>query len=170
MRGHKTSTQAVSLNARAMHGKALFESRCASCHSVEQRAAPLLEAARGVARKRLLVFLEGHGHSSSAETSQLLTSSLRQCPERDRDDAQSMDVSTWTICKHGQRQPMARAKLVVKSAARLTDGEWSSHFRSRRALRAGAVAAEVVCPRALVRRPSPLSPPQLALLARLRPY
>lgn len=64
----KTSTQALSLNARAVHGKALFESRCASCHSVEQRAAPLLEAAdRGVARKQLLVFLEGHGHSSSAE-------------------------------------------------------------------------------------------------------
>ena len=64
----KTSTHALSLNARAVHGKALFESRCASCHSVEQGAAPLLEAEdRGVARKRLLVFLERHGHSSSAE-------------------------------------------------------------------------------------------------------
>ena len=63
-----TSAQALALNTRAVHGKALFESRCASCHSFEQRVAPFVEAAdRGVARKRLLVFLERHGHSSSAE-------------------------------------------------------------------------------------------------------
>ena len=64
----KTSAQALSLNTRVAQGTALFESRCASCHTVEQRAATFVEAAdKGVARKRLIVFLERHGHSSSTE-------------------------------------------------------------------------------------------------------
>jgi mono/diheme cytochrome c family protein len=58
----------VALNPLAARGRASFESRCASCHSLQEGARPLVSAAdEAVARGRLLMFLEGHGHSSAAE-------------------------------------------------------------------------------------------------------
>jgi mono/diheme cytochrome c family protein len=64
----KMATPDVALNLLAAQGKALFESRCASCHSLQEGARPLAPASdEAVARSRLLTFLEGHGHSSAAE-------------------------------------------------------------------------------------------------------
>jgi mono/diheme cytochrome c family protein len=64
----KTAMPDALLSPLAAQGRALFESRCASCHGLQEGARPLVNAAdESVARGRLLTFLEGHGHSSATE-------------------------------------------------------------------------------------------------------